>query len=305
MEILRTPDHRFTDLPDFPWAPSYASVAAEGVGVRMAYVEAGPREGPVVLLLHGEPSWSFLYRFMIGPLASNGFRVIAPDLIGFGRSDKPAEREAYTYARHVGWVTSLLDALELEQITLFGQDWGGLLGLRMIGEQPERFAAVVASNTTLPTGEHSLGPAFEAWRKYSQETERFSAGRIVNGGSGRDLSPAEMAAYEAPFPDDRYEAGARAFPMLVPDTLNAPGAAENRAAWRGLAAFARPFVTAFGDGDKIMRGKDLELQSAVAGAAGQTHHTLPGAGHFCQEDAGPELARIVADTARAGLAAAG
>ncbi|WP_354701765.1 Haloalkane dehalogenase [Paraconexibacter sp. AEG42_29] len=303
MEILRTPEDRFADLPDFPWPASYAEVEADGIAVRMAYVEAGPSDGPVVLLLHGEPSWSFLYRFMIGPLADDGFRVIAPDLIGFGRSDKLVGTASYSYDRHARWVASLLDALGLDDITLFCQDWGGLLGLRIVGEQPGRFRAVVASNTGLPTGEQDLGPAFAAWRKFSQEVDEFPVGGIVNGGTGRELTAAEIAAYDAPFPDDSYKAAARIFPTLVPAEPDAPGAAENRAAWIGLAAFDGPFVTAFGDSDPITRGGDRPFQKLVAGAAGQTHHTVAGAAHFCQEDAGPELARIVADTARAAVAA--
>jgi haloalkane dehalogenase len=300
MQILRTPDDRFAGLPDFPWEPAYTDVSADGVTLRMAYVQAGPADGPVVLLLHGEPSWSFLYRWMIGPLAAEGFRVIAPDLIGFGRSDKPAAREDYSYDRHVGWVRSLLDALGLADITLFCQDWGGLIGLRLVGEQPERFRAVVAANTGLPTGEHSLGPAFEAWRSYAQETPVFRAGKIVNGGSVRQLSDAEMAAYDAPFPDETYQAGARVFPMLVPASPDAPGAAANRAAWQGLRGFDRPFRTAFGDSDPITGGMAAPLQKFIAGAQGQEHRIVEGAGHFCQEDAGPELAEIVARAARAG-----
>jgi haloalkane dehalogenase len=236
---------------------------------------------------------------MIPPLAAEGFRVLAPDLIGFGRSDKPTDREAYSYDRHVGWVVSLLDTLHLEDITLFGQDWGGLIGLRIVGEQPARFRAVVAANTGLPTGHHSLGPAFEAWRRYSQETPQFGVGRIVNGGTYRELSAAEIAAYDAPFPDETYKAGARAFPMLVPGTAEAPGAAANRAAWIGLAAFDRPFVTAFGDSDPITAGMAAPLQKLIAGAAKQEHRTLQNTAHFCQEDAGAELAAIVARAARA------
>lgn len=298
MQILRTPDSCFADLTDFPWQPSYAEVSAEGITLRMAYVDAGPSDGPVVLLVHGEPSWSYLYRSMIGPLTADGFRVIAPDLIGFGRSDKPADRADYTYDRHVGWLCSLLDQLALDDITLFGQDWGGLLTLRIVGEQPDRFRAVIASNTGLPTGEHDLGPAFEAWRRYSQETPVFAAGKIVNGGTFRELSPAEVAAYDAPFPDESYKAGARAFPMLVPGTPDAPGAAANRAAWTGLRAYARPFVTAFGDSDAITGGMAAPLQKLIAGAQGQDHVTLAQTAHFCQEDSGPELAAIIARTAK-------
>lgn len=294
MDVLRTPDACFDALPDFDRPPRYAEVQAKGVRLRMAYVEAGAEDGPVVLLLHGEPTWSFLYRHMIGPLAARGLRVIAPDLIGFGRSDKPANRSAYTYDRHVGWVSGLLDALELRDITLFGQDWGGLIGLRIVGEQPDRFAAVVASNTGLPTGEHPLGEAFEAWRRFSQDTPSFDVGRIVDAGTHRSLSEAEIAAYDAPFPDDRHKAGARQFPALVPDAPNAPGAAAARAAWAGLRSFDRPFVCAFGDLDPITRGGDKPFREQVPGAAGQPHAAVMGAAHFCQEDAGPELARIIA-----------
>lgn len=296
MEILRTPDERFAALPDFPWTPSYADVEADGVRVRMAYVDAGPADGPVVLLLHGEPTWSFLYRHMIGPLAGAGLRVIAPDLIGFGRSDKPAAREAYTYDRHVGWVRGLLDALDVQGVTLFCQDWGGLIGLRIVGEQPERFAGVVASNTGLPTGEHPLGAAFEVWCRYSQEVEDFEVGRIVDAGTSRQLTPAEIAAYDAPFPDDRFKAGARIFPTLVPAAPDAPGAEANRRAWEGLMRFERPFVTAFGDSDPITAGGDEHFQRLVPGAAGQNHRTVPAA-HFCQEDAAHELASVVAGVA--------
>jgi len=298
MEILRTPDERFADLPDWHWEPSYVEVEADGIRARMAYVDAGPADGRVVLLAHGEPSWSYLYRFMIGPLTEQGLRVIAPDLIGFGRSDKPVDRDAYSYDRHVAWLTGLLDALDLRDITLFCQDWGGLLGLRIVGEQPERFAGVVVSNTGLPTGEHSLGPAFEAWRAFSQQSEEFPIGHIVNGGTGRELSPQEIAAYDAPFPDDRYKAGARMFPALVPSEPDAPGAAANRAAWEGLMRFERPFVTAFGDSDPITKGGDAPFVKLVPGAAGQPHRTIEGAAHFCQEDAGPELAAIVAEVAQ-------
>ncbi len=302
MEILRTPDEAFANLPDFPWEPRYTDVTTDGITLRMAYVTDGPEDGPVVLLLHGEPSWSFLYRFMIGPLAQRGHRVVAPDLIGFGRSDKPAAMEDYSYDRHVGWLTSFLDAHNLSDITLFCQDWGGLLGLRIVGEQPDRFAAVVVSNTGLPTGEQSLGEAFENWRSFSQNAPQFPIGHIVNGGTKRDLTEAEIAAYDAPFPDDTYKAGARIFPTLVPAAPDAPGAAANRAAWEGLMTFAKPFVTAFGDSDPITRGGHAPFEKLVPGAQGQPHTTVVDAAHFCQEDKGAELAAIVADTAARAIA---
>jgi haloalkane dehalogenase len=302
MDLLRTPDERFGGLPDWPWAPRYADVTAEGQTVRMAYVDEGPPGGRPVLLLHGEPSWSYLYRWMIGPLRDAGLRVIAPDLIGFGRSDKPAAREDYTYARHVGWLADLVTSrLDLRGITLFGQDWGGLLGLRLAAEHEERFAAIVACNTFLPAGDRPLGAGFEAWRRFSQEAPEFPVGRIVDGGTSRALSDAEIAAYDAPFPDDAYKAGARQFPVLVPDGPDDPAVPANRAAWEVLGRWRKPFVCAFGDQDPITRGADAVLRDRIPGAAGQPHETLEGAAHFAQEDAGARLAEIVAETAgRAG-----
>jgi haloalkane dehalogenase len=260
----------------------------------MAYVDEGPRSARPVLLLHGEPSWSYLYRSMIGPLVAAGLRVIAPDLIGFGRSDKPSAREDYTYARHMGWLTDLVvGQLDLTDALLFGQDWGGLLGLRLAAEQEARFSAIVASNTFLPTGDRPLGAGFEAWRTYSQQTPDFQVGRIVDGGTARDLDAAEIAAYDAPFPDDAHKAGARQFPMLVPDGPDDPAVPANLAAWEVLKRWEKPFVCAFGDRDPVTRGADAVLQSLIPGAAGQPHVTLEGAAHFSQEDAGPRLAEVL------------
>jgi haloalkane dehalogenase len=302
MEILRTPDERFAGLPDWPYESRYAEV---GDGLRMAYVDEGPRDGRPVLLLHGEPSWSYLYRSMIGPLAEAGLRPIAPDLIGFGRSDKPAAREDYTYARHVAWLTALVvDVLDLRDVVLFGQDWGGLLGLRLAAEQDDRFAAIVASNTFLPTGDRPLGEGFEQWRAFSQQVPELPVGVIVNGGTTRDLSPQEIAAYDAPFPDESYKSGARQFPTLVPATPDDPAAPANRAAWEVLRRWEKPLVCAFGDRDPITRGADRALQELIPGAAGREHVTLEGAGHFSQEDAGPRLAEVVLATARGAAASA-
>jgi haloalkane dehalogenase len=302
MEILRTPDERFAGLPDWPYESRYAEV---GDGLRMAYVDEGPRDGRPVLLLHGEPSWSYLYRSMIGPLAEAGLRPIAPDLIGFGRSDKPAAREDYTYARHVAWLTALVvDVLDLRDVVLFGQDWGGLLGLRLAAEQEDRFAAIVASNTFLPTGDRPLGEGFEQWRAFSQQVPELPVGVIVNGGTTRDLSPQEIAAYDAPFPDESYKSGARQFPTLVPATPDDPAAPANRAAWEVLRRWEKPLVCAFGDRDPITRGADRALQELIPGAAGREHVTLEGAGHFSQEDAGPRLAEVVLATARGAAASA-
>lgn len=305
MEILRTPDDRFANLPGFPWEPRYAEVEADGVRLRIAYVDEGPRDATPVLLLHGEPTWSYLYRSMIGPLLDAGLRVVAPDLVGFGRSDKPAEREAYTYARHVGWIAGLVvGTLDLRGAILFGQDWGGLIGLRLVGEHEDRFAAVVASNTFLPTGDRPLGEGFDAWKRFSQETPDFPVGRIVNGGTTRALSEAEVAAYEAPFPEERFKAGARQFPALVPASPEDPAVPANRAAWEVLRRWTKPFVCAFGDQDPITRGADAVLTKLIPGAEGQPHETLAGAGHFSQEDAGARLAEIVVATAGAATAAA-
>jgi haloalkane dehalogenase len=295
MEILRTPDERFADLPDWPYESRYAEV---GDGLRMAYVDEGARDGRPVLLLHGEPSWSYLYRSMIGPLAADGLRVIAPDLIGFGRSDKPAAREDYTYAGHMRWLTALVvETLDLRDAVLFGQDWGGLLGLRLAAEHEERFEAIVASNTFLPTGDRPLGAGFERWRDFSQQTPTFPVGQIVNGGTTRDLSAGEIAAYDAPFPDESYKSGARQFPTLVPASPDDPAAPANRAAWEVLQRWEKPFVCAFGDRDPVTRGADRVLRERIPGASGQPHVTLDEAGHFSQEDAGARLAEILVATA--------
>jgi haloalkane dehalogenase len=299
MENLRTPDERFQDLPDFPWESHYAEVSADGATVRMAYLDEGPEDGQAVLLLHGEPSWSYLYRKMIPPLLEDGLRVVAPDLIGFGRSDKPASKDDYTYARHVQWLTDLVvRELDLRDVVLFCQDWGGLLGLRLVAEHPERFASVVASNTMLPTGDHDPGEAFRAWREFSLTAEGFDIGRIVNAGTVSELSPEEIAAYDAPYPDDSFKAGARKFPSLVPIAPDDPEAPANRAAWEVLKRWEKPFVCAFGDSDPITRGGDGVLQQLIPGAAGQPHATLQGVGHFSQEDGGAELARVVINIAR-------
>ena len=297
MEVLRTPDERFAALPDFPYEPRYAEVDdGDGGALRIGYVEAGPADGAVVILLHGEPSWSFLYRRMIPVLLDVGLRVVAPDLVGFGRSDKPAELSDYSYARHVEWMRSaVLDELGLTGITLVGQDWGGLIGLRLVAEHPERFARVVVANTGLPTGDVPMSDAFLAWQQFAQTAPRFEVGRIVSNGTVGDLPPGVVAAYDAPFPDVSYKAGARAFPGLVPTRPDDPASGANRAAWESLARWDRPFLTAFSDQDPITGGGDRIFQKLVPGAQGMPHTVLPRGGHFLQEDVGPELARVVAD----------
>ncbi|MDP9167957.1 MAG: haloalkane dehalogenase [Actinomycetota bacterium] len=296
MQFVRTPDERFAGLPDYPFAPHYVEVDdGDGGRLRVHHLDEGDDTGQVVLLLHGEPSWSFLYRHMIPVLVARGFRVVAVDLVGFGRSDKPSRREDYTYQAHVDWTWSAIAAIGLESITLVCQDWGGLIGLRLVGEHPEHFARVVAANTFLPTGDRPPGEAFLAWQRYSQEAVDFSAGRIVDGGCVGALSPEVIAGYDAPFPDDTYLEGARQFPMLVPTDPLDPAAPANRAAWDALSRYDRPFLCAFSDSDPITAGADRVLRQHVPGAAGHEAVTIRGAGHFLQEDRGPELATAVAD----------
>jgi haloalkane dehalogenase len=292
MEFLRTSDARFANLSDFDFSPNYVELDdTEGGRLRMHYLDEGPSDAAPVLVMHGEPTWSYLYRHMIPIFAAAGHRVLAPDLIGFGRSDKPTERTDYTYQRHVDWMTEWLEKVDLNGITLVCQDWGGLIGLRLVAAMPERFARVVVANTALPTGDQPMGAAFQGWREYSQSAPEFDAGRIVYGGTSTKISAAEIEAYNAPFPDASFQAGARVFPMLVPDAPDNPASEANRAAWKVLRNLEIPFLTAFGADDKIMAGVDKAFQKLIPGAAGQDHTILPNAGHFLQEDVGPDLAQ--------------
>lgn len=296
MEILRTPDDRFADLPDFPFPPHYVDVADPATPddvLRMHYVDEGPSQAAVVVLLHGEPTWSYLYRHVIGSLADAGHRVIAPDLVGFGRSDKPADIADHTYARHVAWTRALLDAVGLDGVTWVGQDWGGLIGLRLLAEQPDRFAGFVAANTALPTGDQRMPDVWHAFRQMVNDAERLDIARMVRSGTVRTLSPQEAAAYEAPFPDERYMAGPRAMPEQVPYHPDHPAADDNRRAWRQLGKIDVRFLTAFSDRDPITAGADRVLRDHVPGADAQAHTTITDAGHFLQEDAGDRLARVV------------
>ena len=287
MQVLRTPDDRFEALADWPFAPHYATITdADGTALRLHYVDEGPRDAPVVLLMHGEPSWAYLYRKMIAGLVARGYRVVAPDLIGFGRSDKPAARTDYTYERHVAWMSDWLTSVDLKGVILFCQDWGGLIGLRLVAAFPERFAAVAVGNTGLPTGS-GMTEGFKAWLEFSQNTPVMPIGLIVNMGTGRELSDAEIAAYDAPFPDETFKEGARQFPVLVPVTPEHGSVAQNKAAWEVLSAFDKPFLTAFSDGDAVTKGGEAIFQARVPGAAGQPHVIVPG-GHFLQEDC-PEV----------------
>jgi haloalkane dehalogenase len=294
MKILRTPDDRFAGLPDFPFQPRYTPID----GLRIHHVEAGT--GPVVLLLHGEPSWSFLYRKMIPPLAAAGCRAIAPDLVGFGRSDKPAAQADYSYAAHVSWVWKWIEAHDLRDITLFGQDWGSLIGLRLAAEHEERFARIVIANGFLPVADRPAPLAFRLWRAFARYSPIFPAGRIVSAGTATHLSREVVAAYDAPFPSRAYQAGARAFPRLVPTDRDDPALPACRAAWERLGRWEKPFLTAFGKRDPILGWADRLLQKHVPGAKGQPHRQLERASHFVQEDAGEELAALTAEFIRAG-----
>ncbi|MGH9016769.1 MAG: haloalkane dehalogenase [Acidimicrobiales bacterium] len=312
MEVARTPDERFVDLPGYGFPPCYVEVGSMAAGpLRMHYVEAGPPDADPVVLLHGQPTWSYLYRRVIEKVAAAGHWVIAPDLIGFGRSDKPTDRFAYTFAHHVDWVAGFVEALDLRRISLVVQDWGGPIGLAVLARSPERFARVVASNTILHTADpalegrirwaaHGLGESRvvleEALVDYVALTQRapvLRAGDFVAFATASAVAPEVLAAYDAPFPDERYQAGMRQFPSLIPLTRNDPGAAINRATWDVLERFEGPFVTAFSDGDMAIAGWDTVFQERIPGARGQAHTVITGAGHFVQEDKGPELADVI------------
>jgi len=293
MHVLRTPDDRFASLPGYDFAPHYVEV---GEGIRVHYVDEGPAGAPPVLLMHGEPSWSYLYRKMIPVLTAAGHRCVAPDLVGFGRSDKPADPDDYSYKGHVDWMSeAIFDRLDLREVTFFGQDWGGLIGLRLVAADPDRFARVVVGNTGLPTGDRPPTEAFLAWQQFARETERFHVGGIVSGGCANRLPDDVVAAYDAPFPDDSYKAGARKFPALVPTSPDDPAHADNVAAWEVLRRYDRPFLCAFSDGDAITKGGERQFIGQVAGTAGQPHTTIEGGGHFLQEDKGEELAGVIAE----------
>ena len=290
MDVLRTPDERFANLAGYPFAPHYVDVrAADTDALRMHYLDEGPPDGPPVVLLHGEPTWSYLYRTMIPTLVAGGRRVLAPDLIGFGRSDKPARIADYTYLRHVEWVTSWFEALDLREVTMFVQDGGSLIGLRIAAEQSDRIARVVVGNGFLPAGQAPANVAFKVWRAFAKHTPVFPAGRIVGFGTVTDVPAAVRAGYDAPFPDKRFQAGARAFPALVPTSPDDPAIPANRRAWEALGRWEKPFLCVFGAKDPILGKADRPLIEHIPGAKGQPHARINGS-HFVQEDCGPELA---------------
>ncbi|MFX1489474.1 MAG: haloalkane dehalogenase [Promethearchaeota archaeon] len=289
MELLRTPDERFKNLPNFPYQPNYIEVD----GIRIHYVDEGPKDAEVVLLMHGEPSWSFLYRHMIPILVKAGLRTIAPDLVGFGRSDKPTKQEDHTYAKHVKWISELVNKLDLKMITLFSQDWGSLIGLRVAIENQERFNRIVLSNGGLPTGEQGMNEAFLTWRKFSRESPNFDVGRLIQGATTTNLTKDIIDGYDAPFPDDTYKAGARILPSLVPISVEDPEHKANKKASEQFLQWEKPFLTCFSDSDPITRGGDRFWKNNIPGAKGQNHTTIENAGHFVQEDKGPELANLI------------
>ena len=289
MKHLRTSDERFKRLPNYPFEPNYVEID----GLRMHYVDEGPKDGKVILMMHGEPSWSYLYRYMIPVCAAAGHRVIAPDLIGFGKSDKPTEIDDYSYQTHMDWMKAFIEKLNLTDITLVCQDWGSLIGLRLAAENESRFAAIVLGNGMLPTGDEGEMPkVFKIWQNFARYSPWFPIARIVEGGSFKSFSKDERRAYDAPFPSAAYKAGARAFPRLVPTDGNNPASPANRAAWEVLKKWEKPFLTTFSNGDPVTRGFDKLFHKMVPGTKGMPHLKLNG-GHFLQEDAGTEFAQAV------------
>ncbi|MEO1052000.1 MAG: haloalkane dehalogenase [Bacteroidota bacterium] len=289
MKVLRTPEERFAQLPDYPFEPHYVEVD----GMRMHYVKEGNNPEEIVLMLHGEPSWSFLYRKMIPIVANAGYTVIAPDLIGFGKSDKPDDQGAYTYQSHMDWLKGFVEALNLENLTLICQDWGGLLGLRFAAENEGRVKRIVTANTMLPTGDVPANEAFQKWKDFSQNVPEFPVGVVIDKATVSEISKEVIAAYNAPFPDESYKAAVRKFPMLVPVTPDDPAAEPNRKAWQALKKWDKPFLTAFSDSDPIMRGNDDLFQKLIPGTKGQAHTIIEAGGHFLQEDKGEEFAKII------------
>lgn len=295
-QVLRTPDTQFENLPDYDFIPNYVTVKDAKLGdIRIHYVDVGPKDAPVVIMMHGEPSWSFLYRHMIKNVCAAGYRIIAPDLAGFGRSDKPAQTDDYSYSAHVDWMSQWFEAIDVTDAVLFCQDWGGLIGLRLVAKYPDQFAGVLAANTFLPTGAGKPSEAFEKWKIFSQTVPEFPVGGVIRGATAKPLSEAAEAAYNAPYPDESFKAGARIFPSLVPVSAEMDGAADNVEAWKVLSQFEKPFLTCFSDQDPVTGGMDKHFHKAIPGCKGQPHTTVKGGGHFLQEDVHAELSEIIID----------
>jgi haloalkane dehalogenase len=298
MKVLRTPEAAFEGVTDYPFAPHYLDVtdALSGANLRVHYIDEGPRDAPVVLMMHGEPSWSYLYRKMVAPVVAAGFRVVAPDLIGFGKSDKPAAQSDYSYARHVAWMRSWVEQLDLQNVTLACQDWGSLVGLRLVAEMPDRFAGVALSNGGLPEG-GDAPRAFAIWRAFSKWSPVFPIGKIVSAGTKRGLLPEEIAAYDAPFPNSSFKAGARIFPSFVPFENNV-AVPDQKRAWQVFDTWEKPFLCCFSDQDRITRGGESRFIGRVPGTSGQNHRSLHG-GHFIQEDDPEGFVACILEVARA------
>ncbi len=294
MAIVETPKDAFDLLPGYSFQPNFCEVASTEDGpLKMHYVDYGSITNPIVLLLHGEPTWSYLYRNMITAIAQHGFRVIAPDLIGFGKSSKLTRIEDYSYDKHIRWLEALVSALSMKDIILFCQDWGGLLGLRLVAAHQEKFRAVVAANTMLPTGDHEVPDAFLKWQNFARHDKEFNIGKIIQGATCTPLISEVVNAYNAPFPSEEYKAGARAFPLLVPTSPDNVESENNRIAWKNLSTFNKPFITAFSDSDPVTHGGDKVFQKLIPGAKDQPHQTLKGGGHFLQEDCANALSDII------------
>jgi haloalkane dehalogenase len=289
MELLRTPQERFVNLPDYPFQTHYIEIE----NIRVHYLDEGENEEEIILLMHGEPSWSFLYRHMVSILVDAGFRTLAPDLVGFGKSDKPKYKEDHSYANHVRWIDKWLNQLDLHNISLFCQDWGSLIGLRVAIANQDRFKRIVLSNGGLPTGESRMSEAFLQWQKSSQTSPDFEVGAIIQMGTVKDTPEDVLNAYRAPFPDDSFLAGPRVMPSLVPTSPNDPEHEPNNQALKQYKHWTKPFLTCFSDSDPITGGGDQLWQKIVPGAQGQHHTIVKGGGHFVQEDCGPELAEII------------
>ena len=292
MKFLNTPEENFVNLEGYTFESNFLEIEH---GMKVHYVDAGPSDSSeTILLMHGEPSWSYLYRSMIPPLVEAGFRCIAPDLIGFGKSSKPTEQSSYTYENHIRWMQEVIDQLSLNNMTLFGQDWGGLVGLRIVAQNEEKFKRIVVSNTFLPTGDRKPSEAFLKWQAFSQKVEQFPVEFVMQGATTTESSSEILRGYRAPFPNDDYTAGAKIFPMLVPTTPDDPESENNREAWKNVfTKWNKPLITLFGDSDPVTAGADKAFQKLVPGASGQDHATIKAGGHFIQEDQGPVLAQHI------------
>ena len=294
VKVLRTPDGRFESLPDFPFEAHYVEIGNKwGPSLRIHYLDEGSVDAPTVVMLHGEPTWSYQYRTLLPPILRAGYRVLAPDLIGFGRSDKPACTEDYTYELMVDWMGEWFDEVDPKRVTLIVHGWGGLIGLRVVANGMRRFARVIAMNTGLPTGRQAMSAEFTTWQMMARNMPVLPVGHIINGACFVDLNPEVVAAYDAPFPAEEFKSGVRALSSLMPVKPDDPGAIENRTAWRSLRRFKKPFMTAFSYLDPMTGGTEEVFKTTVPGATGQPHTRLRQAGHFVTEDRPERLNKVI------------